>query len=202
MILLIDNYDSFVYNLLHYVQILGFEACVYRNDAIDIEKIQEINPSHIILSPGPCSPNESGICIPIINKLYKTIPILGVCLGHQAIGQAFSAKILRAKEPMHGKKSLIKCTEPSLLFEGVDEEFTVARYHSLIVDKESFPHNSLKITSICGDSQIMSLEHKSYPLYGVQFHPESILTQSGMQIIKNFTSICYSINNNPVCNIS
>lgn len=191
MILLIDNYDSFVYNLFHYVKMLGFDACVYRNDAISINDIFELNPSHIILSPGPCSPNESGICIPLINDFYKTIPILGVCLGHQAIGQAFNAKILRAKEPMHGKKSIITSTEPSILFEGLDEKFTVARYHSLIVDQSSFPHHSLKITSLCNDKQIMSLEHKQYHLYGVQFHPESILTSSGLKMIDNFTKVCY-----------
>ena len=192
MILIIDNYDSFVYNLKHYVNILGEKAIVYRNDAISIEEVKDINPTHIILSPGPCSPNESGICIPIIKHFFKYIPILGVCLGHQAIGQAFNAKILRAKEPMHGKSSTISIKSPSLLFEGIEESISVARYHSLIVDTESLPHNSLRATSFCQEGQIMSLEHKEYPLYGVQFHPESVLTTTGMDIIKNFLKANHS----------
>ncbi|MBT4964101.1 MAG: aminodeoxychorismate/anthranilate synthase component II [Francisellaceae bacterium] len=188
MILLIDNYDSFVYNLLHYVNILGHQTSVYRNDKITLDEIEEIAPSHIILSPGPCSPNESGICIPLIKRFFKSIPILGVCLGHQAIGQAFNGKIIRAKSPIHGKKTTINCTS-SKLYTGMNTEIEVARYHSLIVAKENFPNQSLKITSVCTDNQIMSLEHRIYPLFGVQFHPESILTKHGMHIIKNFITI-------------
>ena len=191
MILLIDNYDSFTYNLVHYVQELGQSVCVYRNDKINIKKIQKINPQKIIISPGPCTPNEAGICIELIKKFYDTKPILGVCLGHQSIGQAFGAKIIKATKIMHGKTSTVS-NLGSKIFRGLPKSFDATRYHSLIIKNGSLPKN-FKIISDTMDNKnkvIMGIEHESYPCYGVQFHPESIASVPfGKKIIKNFLSL-------------
>ena len=191
MILLIDNYDSFTYNLVHYVEELGHRVQVHRNDRISIKKILEINPNKIIISPGPCTPNEAGICIELINKLYDKKPILGVCLGHQSIGQAFGAKIVKAEKIMHGKTSPIS-NLGSKIFKGLPKSFEATRYHSLIIKNGTLP-NSFRITSETLDNQIkviMGIEHKEYPCFGVQFHPESIASVPyGKRILKNFLNL-------------
>ncbi len=187
MILLIDNYDSFVYNLARYVSELGFSPKVMRNNAMTIEEIATLQPSHIIISPGPCTPNEAGICLDVIHHFAPTIPILGVCLGHQAIAQAFGGIIKRANYPIHGKASYISHSEKDL-FDSLENPLLVARYHSLIVSDEGFPEK-LEITARCEVEQIMALQHQSYPTFGVQFHPESILTQDGYTLLKNFLVI-------------
>jgi anthranilate synthase/aminodeoxychorismate synthase-like glutamine amidotransferase len=184
MILLIDNYDSFVYNLARYVSELGYERVVKRNDEISLTEIELLNPSHIIISPGPCTPLEAGISMDVIREFGSRIPILGVCLGHQAIGQVYGGIVARAKHPMHGKASLIT-HDQTKLFSGLPNPLNVARYHSLIVSEENFPAN-LQITARCEAGEIMSLQHRTYPIYGVQFHPESVLTQSGHQLLANF----------------
>ncbi len=188
MILLIDNYDSFTYNLVHYVEELGYPVKVFRNDKITLNKINQIKPSKIIISPGPCSPNEAGICLSLIKKFYKKIPILGVCLGHQSIGQAFGANIVKASVIMHGKTSVIT-NHGSKIFRGLPKEFTATRYHSLIIQNETLSKN-FKIISDTYDNKnkvIMGIEHNDYPCYGVQFHPESIASVPyGKKIIKNF----------------
>lgn len=185
MILVIDNYDSFVENLARYIRELGFETVVKRNDAISIAAIELLNPSHIILSPGPCTPNEAGICLDVIQYFKGKIPILGVCLGHQAIGQAFGAKVVKAKKPMHGKASLINHKQQSI-FDGLKIPLQVARYHSLIL--ENCP-DQLLVTATSEEGEVMAITHRDYPIVGVQFHPESFLTQSGYQLLKNFLSV-------------
>ncbi|MFN8770801.1 MAG: anthranilate synthase component II [Neisseriaceae bacterium] len=187
MILVIDNFDSFVFNLARYIENTGHDTLVIRNNAITIEEIKQLNPSHIVISPGPCNPDKSGISLEVITAFYNTIPILGVCLGHQAIGQVFGAKVTFAKSPMHGKASIISHIK-SQLFMGIPEAISVGRYHSLIIDKVE---NDLDIivTATSLDNEVMAIEHKKYPVFGVQFHPESILTEYGMQIIENFVHI-------------
>ncbi len=184
MILLIDNYDSFVYNLSRYVTELGHETIVVRNDKVSVDQIAELCPNYIIISPGPCTPTEAGIAIETIQRFGKTIPILGVCLGHQAIGQAFGGRIIKAKQPMHGKASKI-VHDGIELFDGIPNQFSVARYHSLSIEPESLP-NELRVTALSECQEIMAIQHKKYPIYGVQFHPESVLTQYGYQVLKNF----------------
>ncbi|MEK3732740.1 MULTISPECIES: aminodeoxychorismate/anthranilate synthase component II [Paenibacillus] len=184
MILVIDNYDSFTYNLVQYLGELGEEIKVCRNDEIDIEGIQELSPDHILISPGPCTPNEAGISLDVISHFKGSIPIFGVCLGHQAIGQAFGGKVIRAERLMHGKTSAIHHSGTSV-FEGLPNPFTATRYHSLIVEKESLP-DCLEITSWTEEGEIMGLRHKEYPVEGVQFHPESIITDHGHQMLRNF----------------
>lgn len=184
MILVIDNYDSFTYNLVQYLGELGEEIKVCRNDEIDIEGIQELSPDHILISPGPCTPNEAGISLDVISHFKSSIPIFGVCLGHQAIGQAFGGKVIRAERLMHGKTSAIHHSGTSV-FEGLPNPFTATRYHSLIVEKESLP-DCLEITSWTEEGEIMGLRHKEYPVEGVQFHPESIITDHGHQMLRNF----------------
>lgn len=187
MILIIDNYDSFVYNIARYVEELNFTVKVYRNNEITINEINNIKPSHIIISPGPCTPNEAGISLEVIKLLGENIPILGICLGHQAIGQAFGGKVQRAKKPMHGKPSYI--THNSLgIFENLPSPFKVGRYHSLIVSDIN-RDSPLEIDAYCEIGEVMAMHHKSFPIYGVQFHPESILTEFGHQIINNFLRI-------------
>jgi len=190
MILLIDNYDSFVYNLARYITELGFSCEVVRNDAITLEQIALMVPSHILLSPGPCSPNEAGICLSLIERFKHTIPILGVCLGHQAIAQAFGAKIVRAEHPKHGKSSQIYHHQQSI-FAGLESPLTVARYHSLIVARENFPTEQLRITAQTPLNEIMALQHHQFPIVGVQFHPESVLTQSGHAMLQAFLSMTH-----------
>lgn len=184
MILLIDNYDSFVYNLARYVGRIGFERKVIRNDEITIEEILSMNPSHIILSPGPCAPNDAGICLDLISEFYSKIPILGICLGHQAIGQAFGGKVVRAKEPKHGKEAKI-IHDCDGLFTGVENPLKVGLYHSLAIADANFPA-VLKVTARSENREIMAISHREYPVVGVQFHPESVLTAQGYQLLCNF----------------
>ncbi|XZE33423.1 anthranilate synthase component II [Pirellulaceae bacterium SH501] len=184
MILLLDNYDSFVYNLDRYLQRLGHQTVVVRSDAISVDAIAKLTPSAIVISPGPQTPNEAGCSLETIRRLGPTIPLLGVCLGHQAIGQAFGGQVVRAKAPVHGRASRIHHSH-SPLFQHIPTPFEVARYHSLIVERSSLP-NCLRTTAWSDDDEIMALEHCEHPIYGVQFHPESILTQFGYQVLANF----------------
>lgn len=185
MILLIDNYDSFVFNLSRYVSELGFQPCVKRNNQVSLQEIEALNPSHIIISPGPCTPLQAGISMDVIQHFgERKVPILGVCLGHQAIGQVFGGTVLRAKRPMHGKSSLIQHIGENV-FANLPNPLRVARYHSLIVSDEDFP-SMLKVTAYCDEGEIMALQHRSFPIFGVQFHPESILTEKGYDLINNF----------------
>lgn len=184
MILLLDNYDSFVYNLYQYLLELDQDVQVYRNDKITLQEIEDMNPSHIILSPGPCTPDEAGISLELVRYFAPKIPIFGVCLGHQTIGQAFGGNVTRAKIPMHGKESPVHHNSTGV-FANMPHPLRVGRYHSLIVDRDTLP-SSLKITALSPEGEIMGLRHAYYPVEGVQFHPESILTQHGHQILKNF----------------
>lgn len=184
MILVIDNYDSFTYNLVQYLGELGEEVTVRRNDEIDLAGIEALQPDHILISPGPCTPNEAGITLNLIEHFKGVIPIFGVCLGHQAIGQAFGGKVVRAERLMHGKTSPIYHHGESV-FAGLPSPFTATRYHSLIVERESLP-DCLEITAETAEGEIMGLRHKEYAVEGVQFHPESIITQHGHQILRNF----------------
>ncbi|OAB43464.1 aminodeoxychorismate/anthranilate synthase component II [Paenibacillus antarcticus] len=184
MILVLDNYDSFTYNLVQYLGELGQEVKVYRNDEIDIEGIKKLAPDHILISPGPCTPNEAGISLEVIQEFKGIIPIFGVCLGHQAIGQAFGGKVIRAERLMHGKTSPMHHKGTSV-FEGLPSPFTATRYHSLLVERESLP-DCLEITAETEEGEIMGLRHKEYPIEGVQFHPESIITDHGHQMLRNF----------------
>lgn len=188
MILLIDNYDSFSYNLYQLVGSINQNIQVIRNDELNVQQIERLNPSHIIISPGPGRPKDAGICEAAIDYFKDKIPLLGVCLGHQAIAETFGGKITYAKEIMHGKQSTITITEPSPLFNGLEQKFTAARYHSLAVSRETMPQK-LKITAQTNDGEIMALEHRTYPIFGLQFHPESILTAQGDTIIRNFLAI-------------
>jgi anthranilate synthase component 2 len=184
MILVIDNYDSFTYNLVHYLEELGAETVVRRNDVLTAEEAIAMKPQAVLLSPGPCSPNEAGICLSLLEKAPDDLPILGVCLGHQAIGQVFGGKVIRAKQLMHGKTSPIRHRGEGV-FEGLADGFTATRYHSLAVEPESLP-GVLKVTAWTADGEIMGLRHESRPIQGVQFHPESIATQGGHRMLANF----------------
>ena len=184
MILLLDNYDSFVYNLARYVRELGEEPVVVRNDAITLEGIDALAPSHIIVSPGPCSPTEAGISVSVIRRFGTSTPILGVCLGHQAIGSAYGAEIVRARRPMHGKTSRIH-HDGEGLFAGVPSPFTATRYHSLVIAPDSLP-SALRVTATSEDGEIMAVAHRTDPVVGVQFHPESALTEHGYWLIDRF----------------
>ncbi|GIO88234.1 glutamine amidotransferase [Paenibacillus faecis] len=186
MILVIDNYDSFTYNLVQYLGELGEEVVVRRNDEIDLEGVRQLNPDHILLSPGPCTPNEAGITLDVIDRFKGEIPIFGVCLGHQAIGQAFGGNVVRAERLMHGKTSPI-LHQGTSVFAGLPSPFTATRYHSLIVERESLP-DCLEITAETAEGEIMGLRHKQYAVEGVQFHPESIITDHGHQMLRNFLS--------------
>lgn len=186
MILVIDNYDSFTYNLVQYLGELGEDVVVKRNDEIDLNGIAELKSDHILLSPGPCTPNEAGITLDVIERFKGVIPIFGVCLGHQAIGQAFGGNVIRAERLMHGKTSPIHHQGESV-FTGLPSPFTATRYHSLIVERESLP-DCLEITAETAEGEIMGLRHKEYDVEGVQFHPESIITDHGHQILRNFLS--------------
>lgn len=187
MILLLDNYDSFTYNLAQYLGELGCQVEVHRNDRISVEQIAQRKPERIVISPGPCTPQEAGICVELVQKLAGKIPILGVCLGHQAIGAAFGGKIIRAPKLFHGKTSQIR-HDGSGVFRGLPNPFTATRYHSLIVERKSLPAK-LQVTAETDDDIIMGMQHQDYPLIGVQFHPESVLTDSGKQLLKNFLSL-------------
>lgn len=187
MLLLIDNYDSFVYNLARYFVELGCETRVVRNDAIDVKDVREISPRAIVISPGPCTPAEAGVSVDLIAQLSDSIPILGVCLGHQAIAAALGGKVIRAPEPVHGRTSLIEHDEKDI-FADVPSPLRVARYHSLIIDESTLPCD-LSVTARTLDGIPMAVRHRSRPLYGVQFHPEAVLTQHGRQLLSNFARI-------------
>lgn len=184
MILVIDNYDSFTYNLVQYLGELGEEIVVKRNDEIDLAGIEALAPDHILISPGPCSPNEAGISLSLIDHFKGKIPIFGVCLGHQSIGQAFGGEVVRAEKLMHGKTSEILHNGKSI-FEGMPSPFTATRYHSLIVRRETLP-DCLEVTAETAEGEIMGLRHKEYAIEGVQFHPESIITEHGLTMLRNF----------------
>ncbi|MBP3967209.1 aminodeoxychorismate/anthranilate synthase component II [Paenibacillus lignilyticus] len=187
MILVIDNYDSFTYNLVQYLGELGEEIVVKRNDEIGLEDIAALAPDHILISPGPCSPNEAGISLALIERFKGVIPIFGVCLGHQAIGQAFGGDVVRAEKLMHGKTSQIH-HDGRTIFEGIPSPYTATRYHSLIVKKETLPE-CLEISAETEEGEIMGLRHKEYLIEGVQFHPESIITENGLKLLRNFLNM-------------
>jgi anthranilate synthase component 2 len=184
MILVVDNYDSFTYNLVHYLNELGAQTRVVRNDALTAAEAIALRPEAVLLSPGPCTPDDAGICLDLIRTAPDDLPILGVCLGHQAIGQAFGGDVIRAKTLMHGKTSQIHHDNTGI-FEGLPDPFTATRYHSLAVKRDSLP-NSLKVTAWTDDGEIMGLAHAARPIHGVQFHPESILTEGGHKLLGNF----------------
>ncbi len=187
MITVIDNYDSFTYNLVQYLAVLGAEIKVFRNDKVSVVEIESMQPMAIVISPGPCTPREAGISVDLVKKLSGTVPILGVCLGHQAIAEAFGAEITRAGQIMHGKTSMIEfCDSP--LYAGIKSPALVGRYHSLVVRKDSLPPE-LVVDASSEDEEIMGLRHKKHPTHGVQFHPESILTPCGKKLLKNFLRI-------------
>ena len=189
MLILIDNYDSFTYNLVHYFQEIGQSVKIFRNDEISVEKIFKLKPKFLVISPGPSSPKNSGICLELIkknSKLPKPIPMLGVCLGHQAIAEAFGGIVIQSGKPVHGKVSEIY-HENTNLFRNINNPFNATRYHSLIVKKNSIPKN-FNITATIKDGTVMAIEHSNIPIFGVQFHPESIATDSGHQLLKNFIS--------------
>jgi anthranilate synthase component 2 len=181
---MIDNYDSFTYNLVQYFGELGADVRVFRNDQISVAEIEALKPEHIVISPGPCTPNEAGVSVETIQKLAGKIPILGVCLGHQSIGQAFGGKIVRAKQLMHGKTSLVQHSNTGV-FAGIPSPFEATRYHSLVIERATCPA-VLEITAWTDDGEIMGVRHKTLPVEGVQFHPESILTQHGHTLLGNF----------------
>jgi anthranilate synthase component 2 len=187
MLLLIDNYDSFTYNLFHFLGELGAEVRVERNDALTAGEALALKPEGIVLSPGPCTPNEAGICLELIDKAGGTVPILGVCLGHQAIGQAYGGKVVRAPEPMHGKLSRVHHTGQSV-FRGLNNDFSATRYHSLTLESGSIPE-TLEITATSEDGVIQGVMHKTHPVHGVQFHPESIASEQGHALLANFLAM-------------
>ncbi len=187
MILVIDNYDSFTYNLVHYLNELGAETRVYRNDALTVEQALGLKPQAVLLSPGPCTPDEAGICLDLLARAPHDLPILGVCLGHQAMGQAEGGKVIRAKTLMHGKTDQIQHSGVGV-FKDIPSPFTATRYHSLAIDRSNLP-NTLEVTAWTEDGEIMGVQHKDRPMYGVQFHPESIATQYGHEMLANFLDL-------------
>jgi len=187
MILLLDNYDSFTYNLAQYLGQMGQKLEVRRNDEITLDEVEKLRPERIIISPGPCTPREAGLSVPIVQRFAGKIPILGVCLGHQAIGDAFGGKIVRAKKIMHGKTSRIH-HDRKTIFRGLPQDFEATRYHSLIVERRSLPR-CLEISAETADGVIMGLRHREFPVEGVQFHPESVLTGAGFSLLRNFLSL-------------
>jgi anthranilate synthase/aminodeoxychorismate synthase-like glutamine amidotransferase len=187
LLLMIDNYDSFTYNLVQYLGELGQDIRVYRNDKISCRDIAELQPDHIVISPGPCTPNEAGVSLEVIEKFAGKIPLLGVCLGHQSIGQAFGAEVVRAPRLMHGKTSRIY-HDGKTIFAGIPNPFTATRYHSLIVNRETLP-DCLEISAETDQGEIMGIRHKQLVVEGVQFHPESILTEAGKQLLHNFLAV-------------
>lgn len=189
MIVVLDNYDSFTFNLVQYMQMAGEDVRVFRNNEISANAIIEMAPKGIVLSPGPCTPNDAGISLELVRTAFRHIPMLGVCLGHQTIGQAFGATIVRASKVMHGKVSEVFQVQDSALFVGIPKVFVATRYHSLVIDSMTMP-SVLRSTATTNDGVIMAIEHSEYPIYGVQFHPESILSQYGHDIIVNFLKIC------------
>jgi anthranilate synthase component II len=192
MIVLIDNYDSFTFNLFHYFGGLGADVAVHRNDKIKVDDVVALDPDAIVLSPGPCTPNDAGICLDVIDKTAATIPILGVCLGHQAIGQAFGGNVVRAPVPVHGKLSEIR-HQGEGVFHGINAPFKATRYHSLVVEQSTFPKD-LKVTAETDDELVMGLAHRTLPVHGVQFHPESIASEHGHLLLRNFLDIAAAWN--------
>ncbi len=190
--LVIDNYDSFTYNLVHFLGELGAELEVVRNDKITLNEIADLSPDAIVLSPGPCTPTEAGVCVPLVQRFHTEIPIFGVCLGLQSIAQAMGGDIIRAPQMMHGKTSVIHHTGKGV-FRGVNKDFTATRYHSLAVKPETFPE-TLEITATSDDEVIMGLQHRTDPTHGVQFHPESIASEHGHAILQNFLNIARDFN--------
>ncbi|RNB82825.1 aminodeoxychorismate/anthranilate synthase component II [Brevibacillus fluminis] len=184
MIVMIDNYDSFTYNLVQFVGEIGEELKVFRNDKVTIAEIERLNPDYLMISPGPCTPNEAGISLEAIKYFAGKIPILGVCLGHQSIGQAFGGNVVRAERLMHGKTSSV-FHDQKTIFKGIPSPFVVARYHSLIVEPDSLP-SELEVSARTAEGEIMAIRHREYPIEGVQFHPESIITEHGKQLLANF----------------
>jgi anthranilate synthase/aminodeoxychorismate synthase-like glutamine amidotransferase len=184
MVLMIDNYDSFTFNLVQYLGELGAEVRVFRNDELSVAKIESLAPSHVVISPGPCTPDEAGVSLEAIAALGGRIPILGVCLGHQAIGQAFGGKVVRAKQVMHGKVSRIS-HDGKGVFSSIENRFVATRYHSLVVERASLP-DCLEVSAQSEDGEIMGLRHRSLPVEGVQFHPEALLTEHGHRLLQNF----------------
>lgn len=189
MILMIDNYDSFTYNIVQYCLELGADLKVIRNDELTVEEIEALNPEKIILSPGPATPDDAGVCLDVIKHFKDTTPIFGICLGHQSIAQAFGGDVIRAKNMMHGKTSKVKVTHDTALFKGLPQEFTQTRYHSLTVKEETLPACIIPTSVSLDDNEIMSLEVKDKPIYGVQFHPESIMSEHGYEMINNFLKL-------------
>ena len=187
MILLVDNYDSFVHNLARYVKELGGEPLVRRNDDLTVADVARLDPSHVIISPGPCTPSEAGISTQLVQELGPDVPILGVCLGHQCIGAAYGAAIVRAKHPMHGKTSAIRHTGDGI-FRGLPNPFSATRYHSLAIASVGLPEE-LQVSATAPDGEIMGVAHRDYPVFGVQFHPESILTEAGYDLLRNFVQL-------------
>ncbi len=187
MLVMIDNYDSFVYNLVQYLGELGEQIRVFRNDQVSIEQIENIKPERLIISPGPCTPKEAGISVRLIKRFAPKIPILGVCLGHQSIAEAFGGKVIRANRLMHGKTSLIY-HDGQTIYRGLEDPMEATRYHSLIVERKSLP-DCLKITAETKEGEIMGIKHKEFMVEGVQFHPESILTRMGMDLLNNFIQL-------------
>lgn len=183
MLLIIDNYDSFTYNLVQYFQILNQEVCVYTHDQISVAQIKQLAPNHLVISPGPKAPKDAGVSMEAIRSFYATIPILGICLGHQSIAQAFGGQIIAAPEIMHGKTSVIKHNQTGL-FKNIPNPFQATRYHSLAVDKNTLPKNFS--VDAWADDTIMAIAHRHYPVFGLQFHPEAILSQHGLQLLENF----------------
>jgi para-aminobenzoate synthetase component 2 len=187
MILVIDNYDSFTYNLVQYLGEIGETVVVRRNDEIDLAGIEALKPDHILISPGPCTPNEAGISLALIEHFKGKVPILGVCLGHQSIGQAFGGEVIRAERLMHGKTSEIR-HDGKTIFSGIPSPYTATRYHSLIVKSETLP-DCLEVSARTAEGEIMALRHKEYPIEGVQFHPESVISEHGLTLLKNFLAL-------------
>jgi anthranilate synthase/aminodeoxychorismate synthase-like glutamine amidotransferase len=184
MILMIDNYDSFTFNIVQYLGQMGEDVQVYRNDKINIQEIKDLKPAAIFLSPGPCTPAEAGITVDVVHEFYKDVPMMGICLGHQSIGYAFGAKVIRAERIMHGKVSPVK-HDGKTIFAGLPNPFPAGRYHSLIVERKTLP-SFLEISAETEEGEIMGLRHREYPVEGIQFHPESVLTPQGKRIIRNF----------------
>ncbi len=187
MLVIIDNYDSFTYNLVHFLGELGADSRVFRNDAVTSREVLALRPAGIVLSPGPCDPDRAGLCLELVGKAAGSVPVLGVCLGHQAVGQAFGGRIVRAPEIMHGKLSLIR-NDGTGLFAGLPPEFQATRYHSLVVDRGSMP-DCLRVTAETDDGVAMGVSHREFPVHGVQFHPESIASEHGHALLANFLGL-------------
>ena len=194
MIVMIDNFDSFTYNLVQYLEALNAKVLVFRNNAVTLEEIQKLDPQMIVISPGPCTPNEAGISLSVVDAFKGKIPILGICLGHQTIGQALGGRVVYAKRPFHGRVHPIRHTGEGI-FRGLKNPLNVTRYHSLVLERESLP-GEFEITAETLDGEIMGIRHRVYPLEGVQFHPEAVLTEAGMDLLKNFLEMARSFKEN------